>query len=163
LKKDFILLLVLLPIGALMLLVNRQISQKNETADNLFAVVTPYPTIFTKQPDGKIDDAAITPAASRNIEVLSPLTGDNVRSGFVVKGNARTYENTVNIRLLDSSGNIILETNTLANASSTGQFGPFEKEIYFNSGDSSGTIEIFQYSPTDGSETDKVAIPVAFN
>lgn len=145
-----------------MLLTNRQISQKNETADNLFAVVTPYPTIFTKQSNREIDDGVITPAASRNIEVLSPLTGDDVKSGFVVKGNARTFENTVNIRLLDSSGNIILETNTLANAPSAGQFGPFEKEIYFNSEDSSGTVEIFQYSERDGSETDKVIIPVAF-
>jgi hypothetical protein len=129
---------------------------------NPLAKATPYPTISIAS--SNIDTpGSITPSASRNIEVLSPLTGDSVRSGFLVKGNARTFENVVNIRLSDSNGNILIETNTIANAPDTGQFGPFDKTITFTTDDNQGTLEVFQYSAKDGSEIDKVVIPLVLS
>ncbi len=120
-------------------------------------------TAISTQPGQITGSAQITPSSSKNIEVISPLTGDNVKSGFVVKGNARTFENTVNIRLIDSSGNLLTETLTTANAPDVGRFGPFEKVIAYQTTDTSGTLEVFQYSAKDGSEIDKVGIPVVFN
>lgn len=103
-----------------------------------------------------------SPAASDNIEVLSPRAGETVKSGFVVKGNARTFESNVAIRLSDSLGNVLIETFTLANSPDAGQFGPFERELDFQTDDSTGILEVFQYSAKDGSEIDKVTVPVVF-
>ncbi len=104
----------------------------------------------------------MAPSSSKNIEVLSPRAGDKVSSEFVVKGNARTFESNVVIRLYDSEGNVLLETFTLANASDAGQFGPFEKMINYQSNSETGTLEVFQYSAKDGSQIDKVTIPLIF-
>ena len=128
---------------------------------NPFLSPTPYPTISTDSNPSQL--ITMAPMASTNIEVLSPRTGDSVKSGFAVKGNARTFESNVAIRLSDSGGNILAETFTLANAPDAGQFGPFEKVLNFQNDDSSGTLEVFQYSAKDGSEIDKVTIPVLFN
>lgn len=130
--------------------------------NNPFAVNTPFPTI-SNLPKETTETVPIAPSSSQNIEVLSPLMGDSVKSGFGVKGNARTFESTVNIRLIDSSGNVIVETVTMANAPDAGQFGPFEKVLNFKTTDTSGILEVFQYSAKDGSEIDKVEIPVTFN
>ena len=104
----------------------------------------------------------MAPSSSQNIEVLSPRSGDKVESEFVVKGNARTFESNVAIRLYDSEGNVLTETFTLANAPDTGQFGPFEKMISFESNSDTGTLEVFQYSAKDGTQIDKVTIPLLF-
>lgn len=129
--------------------------------NNPFATLTPYPTIGATNNSGQ--SISMAPSASSNIEVLSPRGGDNVKSGFVVKGNARTFESNVTIRLSDSDGNVLIETNTLANAPDAGQFGPFEKMINFQSNSDTGTLEVFQYSAKDGSQIDKVTIPVLFD
>lgn len=160
-RKDVIILLaVLIPTALLMLFISRNVSTRS--SDNLFATTSPYPTISMPGQED-VENKTITPAASRNIEVLSPLTGDKVKSGFVVKGNARTFESTVNIRLSDSSGNVIMETFTTAKAPDVGQFGPFEELINFSTDDQMGQLEVFQYSAKDGSEIDKVTIPLQFS
>lgn len=134
----------------------------SKSIDAQFAATTPFPTVSIASSQN-LTVHPVTPAASRNIELLAPYTGDEVKSGFVVKGNARTFENTVNIRLSDSSGNVLVETFTTANAPDVGQFGPFEKEIDFDSVDSEGLLEVFQYSAKDGSEIDKVKLPLIFS
>jgi hypothetical protein len=128
----------------------------------LAAVTTPYPTIPISE-NSEIEKTAVTPKASRNIELLSPLAGDRINSGFLVKGNARTKDNTVVIRLYDSYGNIITETTTLSNPPFSGDFGPFEKVITFSSDDSSGNLEVFQYNNVTDSINDTVNIPLKFN
>lgn len=157
-RKDLlILLIVLIPAAILMLFVARRYSSN---LPNL-ASNTPYPTVSNK-PNEVTEIMQITPASSGNIEVLLPLTGDSVKSGFAVKGNARTFESTVNIRLLDSSGIVLTETVATANAPDAGQFGPFEKTLTYQTNDLSGELQVFQYSAKDGSEIDKVTIPLAF-
>jgi hypothetical protein len=163
LKKDIILLSVLLPAGVLMVLTNQHLSKHNAD-DKKFAATSPYPTMpLAQNPNimNETENPVITPSASQNIEVVSPLNGDIVKPGFVVKGNARTFESTVNIRLLDISGNVLAETSTIANPPNTGDFGPFEKEIDYQTDENQGTLEIYQYSAKDGSEIDKVEIPLS--
>lgn len=143
-----------------MIIVASRISSGNSEGE--FAATTPFPTVSIASSQS-LTDFPVTPAASQNIEVLSPLMGDEVESGFVVKGNARTFENTVNIRLSDSSGNILVETFTTANAPDIGQFGPFETEVDYQSQAKDGILEVFQYSAKDGSEIDKVEIPLVFS
>lgn len=132
------------------------------TAWNFSNKPAQYPEIIKNQNNNE-NLITFAPSKSRNIEVLSPRTGDTVKSGFRVLGNARVFENVVSIRVLDSLGNILNETSALANAPDVGQFGSFEKILNFQTNDSSGTVEVFQYSAKDGSEVDKVTIPVLFD
>ena len=151
-RKDLLILLaVFIPLSIVMLIM----------ASN-FSSPAPFATTSVNPPVSQ-NSTVISPAASRNIEVLSPRGGDFIKSGFAVKGNARVFESNVSIRLMDSQNNILIETNTTANAPDAGQFGSFEKIINFKITDDSGTLEIYQVSAKDGSEIDKVTIPVLFN
>ena len=158
-RKEHILLLLVLALALFSLLfIANNFSGK--TVSNPFASVTPYPTIIPG--NNSVEVISMAPSSSRNIEVLSPRSGDKIKSDFVVKGNARTFESNVAIRLYDSEGNVLTETFTLANAPDTGQFGPFEKMISYDTESETGTLEVFQYSAKDGSQIDKVTIPLLF-
>lgn len=158
-RKDLLILLaVLIPAALIFVLVARNFS--NNKVNNPFATPTPYPTVQPKPTEETPE--VITPAASENIEVLSPRSGDLVKSGFRVEGNARTFENNVRIRLTDEEGNVLIDTFTMADAEDMGKFGPFEKILNFKSTANGGTLEVFQNSAKDGSEIDKVEIPLIF-
>jgi len=152
--------LILFPIGILIVLLASNFSSGR--INNPLERTTPFPTI-SDPPISMTPNETITPAASQNIEVLSPSMGEKVKSGFIVSGNARTFENNVAIRLLDSMGNVLIETFTLANAPDTGLFGPFEKQLNFTANDTEGTLQVFQYSAKDGSVIDLVEVPVIFS
>ena len=158
-RKEHILLLsvLILALFTLLFIADRYFGKG---FNNPFASVTPYPTIIPG--NNPVQEVSMAPSSSRNIEVLSPRSGDKVKSEFVVKGNARTFESNVVIRLYDSEGAVLIETFTLANAPDAGQFGPFEKMISFRSNTETGTLEVFQYSAKDGTQVDKVTIPVVF-
>lgn len=158
-RKDLLILTaVLIPLAFLIILVANNFSPKK--ALNQFISPTPYLTIPSNQDPH--DTITLAPAASVNIEVLSPRGGDKIKPNFAVKGNARVFENVVSIRLTDSQGVILVETSTMANAPDVGQFGPFEKMLEFQTTDTEGTLEVFQYSAKDGSEIDKVRVPILF-
>lgn len=154
-----ILLLILIPAGFVALLVADNLSF-NKIA-NPFTAPSPYPTISTNI--NSSEPITMAPLASQNIEVLSPRSGDRVKSGFAVKGNARVFENIVSIRLSDSEGNVLIETSAYANAPDVGKFGPFEKMLNFQTSANEGILEVYQSSAKDGSEIDKVTVPVLFN
>lgn len=108
-----------------------------------------------------------TPIASENIILTSPKADANVGQTFFVAGQARVFENMVTIRLKEKlSGKVIGETQAYADAPDVGQFGEFEAGIQL--ADTSlrvGTefiLEVFQYSAKDGSEIDKVTVPLTF-
>jgi hypothetical protein len=158
-KETIILLLVIAVVGLSILLVASNFS--NGKINNPLATTTPFPTVFTSVTPGAIE--TITPQASQNIEVTSPYMGEIVKSGFMVKGNARVFENVVSIRLSDSEGNVLLQTTAYANAPDVGQFGPFEKALKFQTNSAEGTLEVYQASAKDGSDIDKVIVPVVFS
>lgn len=119
--------------------------------------VTPTPAAA----DG--GDSTVSPTSMRsdNIIVTAPQAGSNVSSPFVVRGEARTFENNVVLRLTEQGGRVLVEDFTTAQSPDIGQFGPFEMEIsYPATTQSSATLEVFQYSARDGSEIDKVTIPL---
>jgi hypothetical protein len=108
-----------------------------------------------------------TPLASENITVNQPLADANVGQEFIVKGTARVFENMVTIRLREKlSGRVIGELSAYADAPDVGQFGPYVAGIRLTDPTlKSGTdliLEVFQYSAKDGSEIDKVTVPLTF-
>jgi len=100
-----------------------------------------------------------------NIVVFSPKSNDEVSESFTVKGMARVFENQFNIRV-SVSGQKIYESGVYTNASDVGKYGDFEKEIYLPTqrlqDNSDITLEAFDYSAKDGSEIDKIVIPLKF-
>ena len=144
------------------MLFSESFSSSNKNHDLLALAPTPYPTVSVSEDYTVVDTDAISSQSSGNIEVLSPLAEDRVKSGFAVKGNARMKDNTVIIRLSDSTGNILIETMAITNSPSTGNYGPFEKIINFSSNYQSGQLDVFQFDKNDGSITDMVTIPLNF-
>ncbi len=98
---------------------------------------------------------------SQNIIVYAPRMNERIGTPVVVEGEARVFENVVNYRLVDANGKELAEGFTSADAPDIGQFGAFRGELnYASNVDQKGTVEIFWYSAKDGSEVDKVTIPV---
>lgn len=79
---------------------------------------------------------------------------------LLVKGSARVFEGTVNARLLDDSGNVLVKSFTTASAGAP-ERGDFEMSLKFKPPSSGeGTLEVFWTNPKDGSPRDVVSIPV---
>jgi len=98
-----------------------------------------------------------------NIKVTRPQPESTITSPFLIKGEARVFEGTVQLRLKDSDGNIIVEKNGTASAEEVGEFGPFGELLLFDEVSSdSGILEVYWQSPEDGSEQDLVSIPIKF-
>ncbi|MFH1175675.1 MAG: Gmad2 immunoglobulin-like domain-containing protein [bacterium] len=98
-----------------------------------------------------------------NIIVSYPEPGDQVSFPFRVEGMARVFESTLMIELKDKNGNVIFDSFAMANSPDMGQFGPFEKEIDFltNAPEKEDVVlEVFWYSPKDGSRLDMRSIPL---
>lgn len=120
-----------------------------------------------RQAVGKKDDTdAINDEASSseaNIIIESHTENDTIVSPVTVSGKARTFENTVNVRIKDASGKELAESFTTATGE-MGQHSDFSAVIEFDKGTAkTGAIEAFQYSAKDGTEIDKVTVPVTFN
>lgn len=112
-------------------------------------------------PDSQVNS---TPLKSDNIIVRTPVQGTKISNPVVIKGEARTFENNVAVRITQSNGKVLAEDFTTAKSEDTGQFGPFEIQLsYSQPTQISGRIEVFQYSAKDGSEIDKVTVPVSFS
>lgn len=97
---------------------------------------------------------------SENISIESPKANTKVSIPFIVKGEARVFENQLNYRVLDEKRNRVLEGSILANAKKIGEFGPYEITVSGLTLKGKITLEVFDYSAKDGSEVDKVIIPL---
>ncbi|NLU50649.1 MAG: spore gernimation protein [Syntrophomonadaceae bacterium] len=96
------------------------------------------------------------------IWVTSPRPGAKVTSPLQVTGTARVFEAAVNIRLLTREGEKLAETFTTATAGAP-ERGFFETTLEFTKPVSDqGYLEVLWHSPKDGSELDKVRVPVKF-
>ncbi len=130
-------------------------------------LVTPIPTVKKHIKSRPTPQVSINPSISpsqtqKNIEVLTPTNLQTVGNPFLVKGRARVFENVVSIKLISTEGSAITQTTTYTKNPDVGQFGDFEKVISFQTTSSDGILEVFQVSPKDGSEVDKVSIPLSF-
>lgn len=100
-----------------------------------------------------------------NIRIRSPKPNNVVSLPIIITGEARVFENQFNYRVRDSDGSVLTEGAATTNSRDIGQFGTFT--IIINSlaepNGINGEIEVFDYSPKDNTEVDKVSIPVKFD
>ena len=125
----------------------------------------PKITVTPTQVPGQVitNNGGVVTANSGNIVVNSPVANTNVSSVFVVKGSARVFENTVNYRVTDTKSNVLMEGSVIAKAKDAGQFGDFNFTISGLTGKGQIILQVFDYSAKDGSEIDKVTIPLNLN
>jgi Spore germination protein len=94
------------------------------------------------------------------IWVTAPVDGQTIASPLKITGNARVFEAVVSYRLRDVQGNILAEGNTMAAAGAPGR-GDFEASLTFKPlAAGNGQLEVFESSMKDGSDLNKVIIPV---
>jgi spore germination protein GerM len=94
------------------------------------------------------------------ILVESPLIGEVVDNPVTISGSANVFEATVSIRILDADGDEIARTFTTATCG-TGCRGDYSKSVAYRvDSEQSGTVEVFESSPIDGSAINLVSIPV---
>ncbi len=99
-----------------------------------------------------------------NIRVSEPSVNQDVGSVFTLKGEARVFENQLNYKVFEDGGSILKEGMLQAMSPDVGQFGSFEAQISIGNPKSNrGRLEVFDYSAKDGSEIDKVIIPLYFD
>jgi len=100
---------------------------------------------------------------SKNISVRTPVPNARVRSPLSVEGLERTFEQNVVVRLKDGKDNELAKIAVTGTAPEPGIHGPYRAELTFEKpATKTGTLEVFQGSPKDGSEIDKVTIPLRF-
>lgn len=98
-----------------------------------------------------------------NIIVYTPEAGITVTNPFVLTGEARVFENTFNYRVKDEGGAVLGEGFDTAQASDVGVFGPFSALVFYKKSNATkGVLEVFTHSAMDGSEIEKVTIPLLF-
>jgi hypothetical protein len=94
------------------------------------------------------------------IWVTAPVANQIITSPVKISGNARVFEATVSYRLKDANGNMLAQGFTAANAGAPGR-GDFQADLAFKpAAAGKGQLEVFWASPKDGSDLDKVTIPV---
>jgi len=125
--------------------------------------ITLTPTQVPNQVGTSNNAPVISNNSSANIIVDLPAKNANVSGVFVVKGKARVFENTVNYRVTDTKSNILIEGSVMAKAKDAGQFGDFSFTISGLTGKGQIILQVFNYSAKDGSEIDKVNIPLNLN
>jgi hypothetical protein len=98
-----------------------------------------------------------------NIKITRPQPNTTITSPMLIKGEARVFEGTFQMRLKDAQDNIIVEKFGTAAAEEVGEFGTFGELLLFDDISSeTGTLEVYWQSPEDGSEQDLVSIPIKF-
>lgn len=95
----------------------------------------------------------------QTLQVNQPKPDAVIKSPIQVSGQARMANSVVNIRLRDSKGNILKETETIAD---TG--GRFTTSLSFEkpANVSSGRLEVFQLNAPGGSSANTKVIPISF-
>lgn len=105
----------------------------------------------------------LTPTPEANITITSPTPGESISSPVRVAGQARVFENTLQVRVKDAQGRVLVQRTVMAESPDIGQFGPYEAELVFQRPlTPEGVVEAFQFSAKDGSEIDTVSVPVVF-
>lgn len=129
----------------------------------LGAVVFQQPQNKESDPQSSQATPTPTPLSSQNIRVSTPILNQEIGVPLSIKGEARVFESVVRVRLRDANGMVLVDDITLSEGTEIGEFGPFEARLSYPAPSTpTGVVEVFQNSPRDGSEVDKVTIPVTF-
>jgi germination protein M len=114
--------------------------------------------------EGLILDAGQTRADWRDFEpaifVETPGVGAVLRSPFELSGTASVFEGSFIARLV-GGGRRLAEMPVQASRGAPGR-GRFRESIAFQTDAAAGTVVVFDRSMADGSQLDKVRIPVTF-
>ncbi len=122
-------------------------------------------TSVSESTPNSINTPTISSENNINIAVNYPAPNSIVKRTFVVHGQVRVFENQFNIRVKNAAGNIIFEKSALANVPNSKNYGIFNEQITLSQSVQSGEkiiLEVFDYSAKDGSEIDKITIPLKF-
>lgn len=104
-----------------------------------------------------------TSVTNENLRVSSPTPNATLTSPFTVAGEARVFENVVNVRVTNAKGESFINETAYAKAPDAGQFGSFSINLTYKfKNTKEGFVEVYHASPKDGSEQDLVRIPVRF-
>ncbi len=96
------------------------------------------------------------------IWVTAPVSGQKVSGAFTLKGNARVFEAMVSYRLKDTGGKVLAQGSVMATGGAPGR-GDFSKLITFAPTSSGGgLLEVFEESMKDGSDINKIIIPLSW-
>jgi hypothetical protein len=120
----------------------------------------------TRETVGKENAAAKAPEKSPTTEketgtfqVEQPKPDEAIQSPLKVSGQARVANSPVTMRLRDSKGNILAETETVANSN-----GKFSASLSFTkpADSSAGRLEVFAPNAPGGSSANTKVIPITF-
>lgn len=96
------------------------------------------------------------------IWVTSPTDNQVIGSPLKITGSAMVFEATVSYRLKDANGKILASGFTNASTGAP-ERGDFQTEVTFKvPAPGKGQLEVFEVSMKDGSDRNKVIIPVVF-
>jgi hypothetical protein len=104
------------------------------------------------------------PRPTAEAEASKEIYIDSVRGSnpITVYGRARTFENTVQVRVRDATGRLIAERFTTSSGE-MGHHNPFARELWLTRDPGSRVIaEAFEYSANDGSVRSLTADTVAY-
>jgi len=108
-------------------------------------------------------EGVTTKPENENIKITSPVPNAKLTSPFTVAGEARVFENVVNIRVTNAKGETMIQETGYAKAPDAGQFGPFSVNISYQfKNTKEGFVEVYHASAKDGSDQDLIRIPVTF-
>lgn len=94
------------------------------------------------------------------IWLTAPQPDQKAGTEIDIKGTARVYEATVNARVVAENGRVLSSGFATATEGAPGR-GEFELRLPVNSQPpGKGKVEVFWISPKDGSEQDKVIVPI---
>ena len=101
------------------------------------------------------------PNWNKNLLVLTPGTGQTVKSPIAVSGYGRLFEAVGNWELTDGSSHVIGNGNFMAVSGTSPTFARFNFTISYSvPAQQTGTLAIFDLSAKDGSRQDVLTIPV---
>lgn len=133
----------------------------NDTATDQVVDDTDTPGTDDEVPAG--DDTVTTSADPGNMVVYEPDANDEVGVPLLITGRARVFENQFAYRLTDADGTVLVVGTATAAAPDVGQFGEFSiSASYAKPATPTGVLEVFENSAKDGTEINKVTIPVTF-
>lgn len=95
------------------------------------------------------------------ISVDEPVSGQTIRGGVLVSGEASVFEANVQYRVVTAAGSVVAMGHTTASAAAP-QRGAFRVEVKFDAPYSTeqGFVEVFETSARDGTISDIVRVPV---
>lgn len=134
---------------------NTQNNTQNNTTENVATETTPNEEATPTNTESSV----VT--SNEFLEVTSPTPNTEIQSPVVVSGKSNFFEATTSIKIKDDNGNILADTFTQAGGYT--ELYPFSAEVtYTQPSAQTGVVEVFEVSAKDGSEINKISIPVKF-